>query len=97
MSSADTRSGSTFSAEDGLISGGSGESVTGHLGRSSGDEGSVVKDCGEGAVGGGRWMKVRLSSGNAVTVAFGLFIKGSGALYGGRSAVPGFGRGHRVA
>ena len=31
-------------------------------GRSKGDEGAVVNDSGEGIVGGGRWMKVRLSS-----------------------------------
>lgn len=57
-----------------------------------------MSECGVGALGGGRWIKVNSCSPswppNLVTVAFGLFTRGSGALYGGRSAVPGRGRGY---
>lgn len=61
------------------MNGGSGELVGGVDGRRSGDTGSVVKDRGEGAVGGGRCMNVKSSSGNVVTAALGLLTKGSGA------------------
>jgi hypothetical protein len=40
-------------------------------GRRSGETGLVVNECGDGAVGGGRWMNVSPSSGRLVIVAFG--------------------------
>ena len=39
-------------------------------------------------------MKVSLSCSSFVTTAMGLFVRGSGARYGGRSDVPGRGRGY---
>ena len=48
-------------------------------GRSKGEEGAVVNDSGEGIVGGGRWMNVRLSS----SWTFGISARGSGTLGGG--------------
>lgn len=48
-------------------------------GWSKGEEGAVVNDSGEGIVGGGRWMKVRLSS----SWTFGTSARGSGTLGGG--------------
>ena len=51
-------------------------------------------DSGPSIVGGGRCTNVSFPSSNSVTKAFGLSTSGSGALYGGRSAVPGRGRGY---
>jgi len=66
-------------------------------GRRSGDEGAVVSEYGEGMVGGGRWINVSFSSGSCVMTALGLFSRGSDLRIGGRSAVPGRGRGYFVA
>lgn len=44
----------------------------------------MVYENGDGADGGGRWMKIALS-GSVVVVAFGLFTRGSPWLIGGLS------------
>jgi len=49
--------------------------VLGRL-RRSGDAGAVVRECGEGADGGGRWMKVRPGESSCMT-ALVLVVRGS--------------------
>jgi hypothetical protein len=70
-----TRGGS-FTYADGRRSGGSRPSSGLVGGLSKGDAGSNVVENGVGAVGGGRWMKVRLSSSNSCTSTF-VFFNGS--------------------
>lgn len=77
ISSVETLRGGSLSA-DGRIRGGRG-TFPSLRGRRSGDVGLVVNEYGEGAVGGGRWINVKSSSGKAVSTAFGLSAKGSGA------------------
>ena len=51
-------------------------------GRNRGEAGMIVVEKGDGAEGGGRWMKVT-PSGNVCTVAFGLEVSGSMTFGGG--------------
>lgn len=95
-SSSDARGGWILFA-DGRMKGGRGPRIGEGFRRRSGELGAVDREKGEGAVGGGRCMKVTSWSFNEVTVAFGLLMSGSGAWYAGLSEVPGFGRGYRVA
>jgi hypothetical protein len=53
---------------------------------SRGETGAVVKEKGEGAVGGGRYMKVRSES-SCETVAVGLSVNGSTGRYAGRGTL----------
>ncbi len=96
-SSSESRSGSGRLRRGRLMGGSGMSSVRVPHVRRSGDEGAVVSEYGEGMVGGGRWMNVSFSSGSCVTTAFGLFSRGSVLRMGGRSAVPGRGRGYFVA
>jgi hypothetical protein len=54
---------------------------------SKGEAGAKVVECGEGAVGGGRWMNVKFSSLSVLTAALELFSNGSGKRAGGFSAI----------
>ena len=94
--SSDARGGPSLLA-DGRMRGGRGPRIGEGFRRRSGELGAVDNEKGEGAVGGGRCMKVRSSSFNEVIVAFGLLMSGSEAWKAGLSEVPGFGRGCRVA
>lgn len=88
MTSSDTRGVSGFAAE-GRRRGGSWVSIFGSSGkgrRNRGDAGAVVRENGEGAVGGGRWMNVKSDS-SFVTVAIGLSMSGSTGRYGGRGTL----------
>ena len=87
-----------FTAAEGRMCGGSAPLVVVlDAGRNKGDAGLSNRENGEGAVGGGRWMSVIVVPFAVVIVcadAWGEVVRGSGKRWGGRSEVPGLGRGY---